>query len=136
MDAKAMPPPSGEPSSHAPPRRHYGGCVGAAKPLYTHAQHPKRTEATEMDTTISWKELGFRYLDTGVFVRADYRSGAWSKPELCSGANLNIHIAATCFHYGQACFEGLKAFRQKSGRVACFRPDANARRMVMSAKRL
>ena len=89
-----------------------------------------------MDTTISWKELGFRYLDTGVFVRADYRSGAWTKPALASGASLNIHIAATCFHYGQACFEGLKAFRQKSGRVACFRADAHARRMVTSAQRL
>src|SRR5260370_485781 len=89
-----------------------------------------------MDTTISWKELGFRYLDTGVFVRADFRHGAWSAPELCSGASLSIHIAATCFHYGQACFEGLKAFRQKSGRVACFRADAHARRMIMSANRL
>ncbi len=89
-----------------------------------------------MDTTISWKELGFRYLDTGVFVRADFRHGAWSAPELCSGASLSIHIAATCFHYGQACFEGLKAFRQKSGRVACFRADAHARRMIMSATRL
>ena len=29
-----------------------------------------------MDTTISWKELGFRYLDTGVFARADFRRGA------------------------------------------------------------
>src|SRR5258708_12547566 len=96
----------------------------------------KRAEVTEMDTTISWKELGFRYVDTGVFVRADFRHGAWSAPELCWGASLSIHIAATCFHYGQACFEGLKAFRQKSGRVACFRADAHARRMIMSANRL
>ena len=89
-----------------------------------------------MDTTISWKELGFRYLDTGVFVRADFQHGAWSAPALCTGASLSIHIAATCFHYGQACFEGLKAFRQKSGRVACFRADAHARRMIRSATRL
>ena len=89
-----------------------------------------------MDTTISWKELGFRYLDTGVFVRADFRHGAWSSPELGVGASLSLHIAATCLHYGQACFEGLKAFRQTSGRVACFRADAHARRMAMSAERL
>jgi branched-chain amino acid aminotransferase len=89
-----------------------------------------------MDTTISWKELGFRYLDTGVFVRADFRRGAWSVPEISTGASLNIHIAATCFHYGQACFEGLKAFRQTDGRVACFRADAHARRMIRSAERL
>jgi len=89
-----------------------------------------------MDTTISWKELGFRYLDTGIYARADFHHGAWSAPALCSGASLTLHIAATCLHYGQSCFEGLKAFRQVSGRVACFRPDANARRMMMSAERL
>jgi branched-chain amino acid aminotransferase len=89
-----------------------------------------------MDTRISWKDLGFRYLDTGVFVRADYRHGAWSAPELCAGASLTLHIAATCLHYGQACFEGSKGFRQVNGRVACFRPDAHARRMIMSAERL
>jgi len=89
-----------------------------------------------MDTTISWKELGFRYLDTGVYARADFRRGVWSAVELCSGASLSIHIAATCLHYGQACFEGMKAFRQISGRVACFRPDAHARRMKRTAERL
>src|ERR1700730_18477500 len=89
-----------------------------------------------MDTTISWKDLGFRYLDTGVFVRADFRHGAWSSPELCTGAGLSIHIAATCFHYGKACFEGLKAFRQKNGRVACFRADSHARRLIRTAPRL
>jgi branched-chain amino acid aminotransferase len=89
-----------------------------------------------MDATISWKELGFRYLDTGVFVRADFRRGAWSAPEICSGATMSIHVAATCLHYGQACFEGLKAFRQDDGRVACFRPDAHARRLIRSAERL
>jgi branched-chain amino acid aminotransferase len=39
-------------------------------------------------------------------------------------------------HYGQTCFEGLKAFRQTDGRVACFRPDAHAKRMIMSGERL
>ena len=85
---------------------------------------------------IAWRELGFRYLDTGGFVRADFRDGRWSKPELCRGASMTVHVAATCFHYGQACFEGLKAFRQQSGRIACFRADAHARRMKLSAERL
>jgi len=89
-----------------------------------------------MDTTISWKELGFRYLDTGGFVRADFHNGAWSAPQACDGALLQLHIAATCLHYGQACFEGSKAFRQVNGRIACFRPDAHARRMRLSGSRL
>ncbi len=89
-----------------------------------------------MDTRISWKDLGFRYLDTGVFVRADFRQGAWTAPSLNTGASMTMHVAATCFHYGQACFEGLKAFRQADGRIACFRADAHARRMRLSAERL
>ena len=89
-----------------------------------------------MDPKITWKDLGFRYLDTGVFVRADFRDGAWSSPAPSDGASMTLHIAATCLHYGQACFEGLKAFRQANGQVACFRPDAHARRLIMSARRL
>jgi len=89
-----------------------------------------------MEKTISWKELGFRYVDTGAYVRADFRAGAWSSLELTEGTGLQLHIAATCLHYGQACFEGLKAFRQVDGRVACFRADTHARRMIMSGRRL
>ena len=97
---------------------------------------PTQPAGTTAPGNIAWKELGFRYLDTGVFIRADFRDGAWSAPELCTGSSMSMHIAATCFHYGQACFEGMKAFRQVDGRVACFRPDAHVRRMQLSARRL
>jgi branched-chain amino acid aminotransferase len=49
---------------------------------------------------------------------------------------IQLHIAATCLHYGQACFEGLKAFSQKSGGIAMFRPQANAQRLMDSARRI
>jgi branched-chain amino acid aminotransferase len=48
---------------------------------------------------------------------------------------INIHVAATSLHYGQACFEGLKAFCRKDGSAALFRPQANAQRMVATADR-
>lgn len=41
---------------------------------------------------------------------------------------LNIHIGATALHYGQACFEGLKAFAHEDGSVYLFRPDENGKR--------
>jgi branched-chain amino acid aminotransferase len=47
-----------------------------------------------------------------------------------------MHIAANCLHYGQAIFEGLKAFRTHDERVVLFRPDRNADRMRQSAERL
>lgn len=89
-----------------------------------------------MNDAIAWQDLGFRYVDTGTFVKAEYRHGAWSPPERCAGATIPVHIAATCLHYGQACFEGLKAFRRADGMVAAFRPDAHARRLVQTAQRL
>jgi len=89
-----------------------------------------------MNAQIDWKNLGFEYLDTGSHVRADFSAGKWSEPRVCSGNQLSIHVAATCLHYGQACFEGLKVFRRADGTTACFRPQANADRLASSARRL
>ncbi|KAI0567704.1 branched chain amino acid aminotransferase [Gracilaria domingensis] len=47
-----------------------------------------------------------------------------------------MHIASTALHYGQSCFEGLKAFRGQDDVVRIFRPDENAKRMEASAERL
>jgi len=49
---------------------------------------------------------------------------------------LKISEASTSLHYGQQCFEGLKAYRRKDGKSQLFRPDMNARRMQESCKRL
>jgi branched-chain amino acid aminotransferase len=49
---------------------------------------------------------------------------------------VNLHIGATALHYGQACFEGLKAFCHEDGEVYCFRPEENAARMQSSCRRI
>jgi branched-chain amino acid aminotransferase len=49
---------------------------------------------------------------------------------------IKVHIGATSLHYGQACFEGLKAFHCKDGKVRIFRPYENAHRMQKSAERI
>jgi len=49
---------------------------------------------------------------------------------------LQIHPAATVLNYGQALFEGCKAFRRNDGSLALFRPDRNAARMQLGAKRI
>ena len=89
-----------------------------------------------MSPKIDWRTLEFQYLKTDAYVRADYRTGTWGKIELCTDPNFSLHIAATCLHYGQSCFEGLKAFSRKDGSVALFRPNENAARLSASAQRL
>lgn len=49
---------------------------------------------------------------------------------------LAMDPATTVFHYGQAIFEGIKAYRQPDGTIATFRPHENARRMARSAERM
>lgn len=89
-----------------------------------------------MAQQIDWENLGFAYRDTGAYVKVAYKGGAWGEPEVCSDPHLSLHVAATCLHYGQACFEGLKAFCRKDGTVAAFRPAENAQRLIDSARRI
>jgi len=66
----------------------------------------------------------------------DYKDGKWQTPEIVPYENFSISPATSFIHYGQAIFEGVKAYRQKDGTVAIFRPDANGRRLNVSAQRM
>ena len=67
---------------------------------------------------INWSSLGFGYMPTNSYVRTTWQDGKWSEPVLIKEPTITMSIAATCLHYGQAAFEGLKAFRQKDGKVS------------------
>jgi len=83
---------------------------------------------------IDWKSLPFGYFKTDYNVRSYYRHGEWGKLEISSSEVINLHMAATCLHYGQEAFEGLKAFRGKDGKVRIFRMDENWKRINSSAR--
>lgn len=83
-------------------------------------------------STMDWSNLGFGYIRTDYNVRCRYSNGAWGDIEVCTDENINIHMAATCLHYGQDAFEGLKAFRGKDGKIRIFRLEANAERLQSS----
>lgn len=85
---------------------------------------------------LDWKNLGFQYLPTQGQAQCDFADGKWSSLEFQANPMLSMHVAANCLHYGQAIFEGLKAFRTQDGRVVLFRPEKNALRMQESAERL
>ncbi len=82
-----------------------------------------------MEKEMDWNNLGFSYRPVKSHIRYTYKSGKWSKGQLLSEHNITLSIAATCLHYGQACFEGLKAFRTVDGDVQVFRVEENAKRM-------
>ena len=84
---------------------------------------------------IDWAKLGFGFSDVNCHVRCTWKDGAWGPFELVKEPYFNMHIGASCLHYGQECFEGIKAFRQKSGKIVIFRPDENAKRMYRTAER-
>lgn len=78
---------------------------------------------------MDWSGLSFGYVPTDYNVRCYYRDGKWGEVEVCSEEYINMHMAATCLHYGQEAFEGLKAFRCPDGKVRVFRMDENAARL-------
>ena len=85
---------------------------------------------------IDWSKLGFEFTPTRSNIRFHYANGQWDEGKLTSDYSINISVAANVLHYGQAIFEGMKAFRGKDGKVRLFRPDANAKRLNSSARQL
>ena len=85
---------------------------------------------------LDWSNLSYTYIKTDCSFRAHWRNGAWDEGSLEQDPFLRIHEASTALHYGQECFEGMKAFSAKDGRVLLFRPRENARRMQRSAGRV
>jgi len=83
-----------------------------------------------------WANLPFGYGKTNVNTRSYYKDGAWGKVEITDSEYINLHMAATCLHYGQECFEGLKAYRGKDNRIRLFRWEENAKRINRSAARV
>ena len=83
---------------------------------------------------IEWSTLSFGYMPTDYNVRCYYRNGKWGEVEVCSDEYLKLHMAATCLHYGQEAFEGLKAYRCPDGKVRVFRVEENAERMQNTSR--
>lgn len=89
-----------------------------------------------MTKNLDWANLGFSYIKTDYRFIARWKDGKWDEGELTTDNTLHIHEGSTAVHYGQQCFEGLKAYRCKDGSINLFRPDENAKRMQKSCDRL
>ncbi|MBC7447653.1 MAG: branched-chain amino acid aminotransferase [Hymenobacteraceae bacterium] len=86
-------------------------------------------------------EVDFAHIEFGkVFsdhmLTVDFRDGAWQQPVIEPYGPLALSPATSALHYGQAIFEGMKAYRQGDGRVVLFRPLDNLHRLNASAERM
>lgn len=83
---------------------------------------------------LEWDKLPFGYVKADYNVRCTYKDGKWGDIVVSDSEYVPLHIAASCLHYGQESFEGLKAFRGADGKVRVFRMEENARRFIRSAE--
>ena len=85
---------------------------------------------------IDWGNLGFGYIQTDKRFVANFKDGAWDAGELTDKGTIEMSECAGVLQYAQTCFEGMKAYTTADGRIVCFRPDLNARRMADSCRRM
>ena len=85
---------------------------------------------------IDWNNLGFEYIKTDFRYISNWKDGKWDAGHLTEDNMLTISEASCALHYGQSCFEGLKAYRTKEGKIQLFRPNKNAERLNSSLRKL
>lgn len=85
---------------------------------------------------VDFSNLTFGSVFTDHMLVCDFKDGAWQKPEIVPYAPFLMDPSSRVFHYGQAIFEGMKAFKDENDDVWLFRPDENCRRFNKSAERL
>lgn len=85
---------------------------------------------------IDWDKLDFSYKNMPYRYRAYWKDGEWLDGSMVTNNNIVLSESATSIHYGQQCFEGMKAQCSQDGDVLLFRPEENAKRFQNSARRL
>lgn len=85
---------------------------------------------------VDFNNLTFGSTFTDHMFECDYKDGEWQNPTIKPYGPLTISPAAKVFHYGQAVFEGMKAFKDEHGKVWLFRPEENFKRINKSSIRM
>ncbi len=102
---------------------------------FTRIQHEQPTSPEQRAEVLENPGFGQFFTDHMVTIRWSQDEG-WHDARVEPYGSLTLEPATTVLHYGQAIFEGLKAYRQPDRSVAAFRPESNARRFQSSARRL
>jgi len=85
---------------------------------------------------VDFENLSFGSTFTDHMLVCDFKEGQWQKPVIKPYEPFMIDPSAKVFHYGQAIFEGMKAYKGEDNSVWLFRPDENLIRFNKSAVRM
>ena len=85
---------------------------------------------------VDFENLTFGSVFTDYMLVCDFKNGVWEKPIIKPYEPFMIDPSAKVFHYGQAIFEGMKAYKTENDEVWLFRPDQNFERFNKSAVRM
>ena len=86
--------------------------------------------------TVDFDNLKFGEIFTDHMFVCDYADGKWKTPEILPYQPIQMDPSSSVFHYGQAVFEGMKAYKDNADGVWLFRPDQNFNRINKSSERL
>jgi branched-chain amino acid aminotransferase len=102
--------------------------------------HSNKIEIIKAETSkineVDFENLSFGSVFTDYLLECDFKDGEWQKPVIKPYAPFLLDPSARVFHYGQAIFEGMKAYKDESDDVWLFRPDENYKRFNNSAFRM
>jgi len=97
--------------------------------------HITRVERSKL-MDINLENLAFGKYFTDHMLEVDYENGKWGIPEIKPYQPMLMEPSMAALHYGQAIFEGIKAYKNAEGEAFIFRPQDNFRRFNISAERM
>jgi branched-chain amino acid aminotransferase len=92
--------------------------------------------ATSKIQEVDFEKLSFGAVFTDHLFECDFKNGEWQKPVIKPYQPFMLDPSARVFHYGQAIFEGMKAYKDNNDAIWLFRPDENYKRFNNSAVRM
>ncbi|MFC0605320.1 branched-chain amino acid aminotransferase [Winogradskyella pulchriflava] len=102
---------------------------------YTENLQIEKSETSKINS-VNFNKLDFGRVFTDHMFVCDFADGKWQAPKIMPYQSLSFEPSARVFHYGQAVFEGMKAYKDDNGKIFLFRPDENHARINKSAARL
>ncbi len=101
----------------------------------THEIDIVKVPSSKIDS-VDFENLSFGTVFTDHMLVCDFRNGEWQTPQIKPYEPFLLDPSAKVFHYGQAIFEGMKAYKDDNDSVWLFRPEENHHRFNKSAVRM